>query len=261
LKSIAILGITLLLCGCCSQQRPSSVDGRAFNFQKDTLAYPNELLWEYHYDTNGNRSAQARKPKPTYALHCFVVARTVRQFFENARFDASQPTADEETYRHLVQRVVSSNARHPVPESDRTVIPGYADLRTFSQDHQTLLKEECGGAWQSYFQRGHWRMIFPFSRHQQEEVAAQLVGHIRPGRPVIVHVVRFPQLTINHAMVMFEAKETDKGVEFLTYDPNQPAQPVTITYDRATRTFYLPANNYYPGGRVDLYEIFYKWDY
>lgn len=250
-----------VLCGCSSYPHPSTAQCRPFDLNKDTLAYPNELVWEYHYDANGKWTTQAREPKPTYALHCFVVARTVRQFFENARFDPKQPVADETTYRRLVRRVVSSNARHPVPESEKIVIPGYPDLREFSQKHETLLKEECGGAWQSYVQRGHWRMIFPFSRHQQEHVAAQLLAHIQPGWPVIVHVVRFPQLTINHAMVVYGAKESDNEIDFIAYDPNQPAHPITISYDRATRTFLLAPNNYYPGGRVDVYEVFYKWDY
>jgi len=219
------------------------------------------LLWEYHYDTNGTWTTETRHPKPKYAQHCYVVARTARQFFENARFDAEQPRADESTYRQLIRQVVISSARHPLPESQKIVIPGYPDLRAFSEQHESLLKDECGGAWQSYFQRGHWRMILPFSRHQQEQVAAQLLAHIQPGWPVIVHLVRFPQLTINHAMVLFQAKESGNEIDFVAYDPNQPSQPVQITYDRSTRTFSLPQSDYYPGGRVDVYEVFYKWDY
>jgi hypothetical protein len=259
-RSVLGLGLTFI-CGCASHSPPANVGSRQFDFARDTLAFPNELLWEYHYDANSNWVMKAREPKPTYALHCFVVARTVRQFFENARFDAQQPVADEAAYRRLIRRVVSSSPRHPLPESEKIVIPGYSDLRAFSQDHELLLKEECGGAWQSYFQRGHWRMVFPFSRHEQAEMATQLLAHIQPGWPLIVHVVRFPQLTINHAMVIFEAKESADRIDFIAYDPNQPVQPVLITYDRATRTFLLDANKYYPGGRVDIYETFYKWDY
>src|SRR5262249_25447787 len=154
-----------------------------------------------------------------------------------------------------------SNPRNPVPEENKIVIPGYADLRTFSEAQEPLLKAECGGAWESYFQRGHWRMIFPFTRGHQEQVAAQLLEHLRADRPLIVHLVRFPKLTITHAFVFFEAKEAENKIQFITYAPTQPAEPVTITYDRAKSTFFLPANTYYPGGRVDVYEIFYKWDY
>jgi hypothetical protein len=256
-----LLALLALVSGCATSAHKGIAPGRQFDFQRDTFAYPNELVWEYSYNTNGQWATHRREPKPTYALHCFVVARSARQFFDNARFDPSLPKADDDTYRQLVRRVISSSARHPVREEDKVVIPGYADLRTFSQEHDELLRTECGGAWQSYFQRGHWRMIFPFSRRNQEHVAEQLLQHLQRGRPLIVHLVRFPQLSINHAMVIFDGTESEKEIQFAAYDPNQSVAPVTLTYDRNARTFILPANNYYPGGRVDVYEVFWKWDY
>ena len=57
-------------------------------------------------------------------------------------------------------------------------------------------------------------------------------------------------------MVIFDAKKTKDKIEFLTYDPNAPDQPTTITYDRATRTFNLPANKYFPGGKINVYEVY-----
>jgi hypothetical protein len=61
--------------------------------------------------------------------------------------------------------------------------------------------------------------------------------------------------------VIFKAEEAAAQIRFETYDPNRPAAPVWITFDRATRTFDLPANDYFPGGRVDLYEIYHRWNY
>ena len=251
----------MVICGCVSYPQPAGQRSRGFEFDKDTLAYPNELKWEYHYEANGKWTTHTREPKPTYALHCFVVARTVRQFFENCRFDPTARICDKATYRRLIRQVARSSARRPLPEEEKIVIPGYADLRAFSQQHERILKEECGGAWQSYVQRGHWRMIFPFTRHQQERMAKQLLAHVRGDWPVIVHVVRFPALTINHAIVIFEAKDAGEQLLFTAYDPNQVGQPLTLRYDRGTRRFSLPPSSYYPGGRVDVYEIFYKWDY
>ena len=51
---------------------------------------------------------------------------------------------------------------------------GVADLRAFSQAHERLLKDECGSTLESYFQRGHWRMIMPFSRRNQQGFADKL---------------------------------------------------------------------------------------
>jgi hypothetical protein len=189
------------------------------------------------------------------------LARTTLQFFENARFDPDQPVADSAVYRRLIRRVVSSDPRHPLPESKRIVIPGYPDLRTFSHEQEPLLKAECGSGWESYFQRGHWRMIFPFSRHEQSKMAAQLTAHLAQNHLAVIHVVRFPTLTINHAVVLFDFNETQNEIKFVTYDPNNAAAPVVITYDKTSRTFVLPENNYFPGGRVDVYQVYHRWDY
>lgn len=104
-------------------------------------------------------------------------------------------------------------------------------------------------------------MIFPFSRREQQRMANQFVAHLGRNQPAVVHVVRFPQLTINHAIILFDSKETADALQFMTYDPNNPDEPVVIMYDKARRTFNLPANNYFPGGRVDVYEVYHRWDY
>jgi hypothetical protein len=243
-----------ILCGCATQKQ--FFGSRPFDFQKDTFAYANELVWAYHFDANGKWVHQRREPPPDYMRHCFVVARSARQFFQNAKFDPGLPVADEATYRELIRRVVWTDPSRVLPESKKIVIPGYADLHTFSEAQEHLLKSECGGAWQSYFQRGNWRMIFPLSRASQKRAARRLMAGLKENRPPVVHVVRFPQLTINHAMLVFEAKETENEILFSVYDPNQPDSPKTLTFDRASRTFSLPANNYFPGGRVDVYEIY-----
>jgi len=246
------------LCGCAGHP---FVGSRPFNFQTDTFSYANGLVWEYHYDANGKWVHQRRDPAPDYHQHCFVVARSARQFFENATFDANQPVADEKTYGHLIHKVVSIDPSKPLPDSKKIVIPGYANLREFSAAHEHLLKDECGGAWHSYVQRGHWRMIFPFSRAHQESTAEQLLADLKENRPPVVHVVRFPQLTINHSVLIFGATETEKEIKFSVYDPNKPDKPKTLDYDRATRTFDFAGNDYWPGGRVDIYEIYRSWDY
>src|SRR5579859_6660646 len=251
-----LLCLALVLSGCATSPPSLARNERPFNFQKDTFAYANELVWEYHFDQQGRWTSRPRRPKPDYTHHCFVVARSARQFFEHARFDPTQPVADSATYRRLVRQVISISPRRVLPDSQKIVIPGYADLRAFSQAWEGLLKAECGGAWQSYFQRGHWRMIMPLSRHHQEKMARQLAADLKADRPPVVHLVRFPQLTINHAVVLFDAAEDEKEIRFSVYDPNKPEKPALLTYDRASRTFNFPANDYFPGGRVDVYEIY-----
>jgi hypothetical protein len=250
-------GLMMLPSGCATTQHGE----RHFEFQTDTFSYANDLVWEYYFDEHGKWRSHPRDPKPDYTHHCFVVARSAMQFFEHARFEPALPVADEATYRRLVRRVVGRSPRHVYADVERVVIPGYANLRTFSAAQEALLKSECGGAWQSYFQHGHWRMIMPLTRGHQERMAAQLVEDLKANRPPVVHVVRFPHLTINHAVVLFDATESATNILFSTYDPNKPDKPAVITFDRASKTFLFPANDYFPGGRVDVYEIYRDWRY
>ena len=251
--------LLLSLCGCACHQ--PFIGSRPFNFQTDTFSYANGLVWEYHYDANGKWVHNRREPEPDYHQHCFVVARSARQFFENATFDPSQPAADDKTYRRLIREVVSIDPARPLPGSKKIVIPGFADLREFSAAKEHLLKDECGGAWHSYVQRGHWRMIFPFSRAHQQSTAERLLADLKENRPPVVHLVRFPELLINHGVLVFAAKESAKNIVFSIYDPNKTDAPRMLDYDRATRTFNFAANDYFSGGRVDVYEIYRSWDY
>jgi hypothetical protein len=257
LTLVVPLFLAMWLCGCATAPPDPPGDRRPFNFQTDTFAFPNALVWEYHYDEHGKWVSHPRVPKADYTHHCFVVARSTRQFFEHARFDPSLPVADAATYRRLIHKIVSVAPYRQLPE--KIVFPGYADLRSFSEAQAPLLKAECGSVWQSYFQHGHWRMIMPFSRSHQERESAKLLAEIRQNRPPVVHILRFPQLGINHAILLFDATETEKEIKFVVYDPNNPKEPVSLIYDRATRTFDFPANDYFPGGWVDVYEVYCDW--
>jgi len=254
-----VVFFVVLLSGCSTSHPTQAPTNRAFVFSQDTLAYANELVWEYYFDANGKWTSKTREPKPDYTHHCFVVARAARQFFQHARFDPAPAKADAVVYRQLVRGVISRSARRYSTEDEKVVIPGYTNLREFSQAHEALLKAECGGAWQSYFQRGHWRMVLPFSRTHQVYTARALLNSLRQNRPPVVHLVRFPQLSINHAVVLFEAMETETEIQFAAYDPNKPEKPTTLTYDRARRTCTLPANDYFIGGPVNVYEVYRGW--
>ena len=60
-------------------------------------------------------------------------------------------------------------------------------------------------------------------------------------------------------MVIFDGARTADGAEFVAYDPNQPERPARLVYDHGRRTFSLPANRYWPGGDLNLFEIFRRW--
>ena len=248
-----------LLCGCATRQ-PLAFP-RPFVFHQDSFAFANETVWDYQTDpATGKTIHHKHQPPPTYSLHCFVVARSARQFFQFAEFDARQPVADESTYRRLIRQVVALDPSRNAPEKKIT-IPGYPDLYAFSQAHGPLLEKQCGGAWQSYVQRGNWRMIFPFTRSHQAKTAEQLLDEVKRNAPPVVHVLCFPQLTINHSLLVFAAEATAHGIQFAAYDPNTPGQPIRLNFDCAQRRFSFPATAYFVGGRVNVYEIYRAWNY
>ncbi|HRT57818.1 MAG TPA: hypothetical protein P5038_14420 [Candidatus Paceibacterota bacterium] len=258
-----LAALAVFLSGCAAPRAtgPAVTAPRPFQFERDTFAFANELVWEYFYDQEGNWTTQKQSPKPSWSHRCFPMTLAARQFFNGARFEASLPPTNGPAYRRLVRQVLKTNPRHPPPDAARVVIPGYASLREFSAAHAPLVQEACGGAWRSYVQRGHWRMVFPFSRSHQEQTALSLLSRLSNEGPRIVHVLRFPKLTINHALLIYAARETPERIEFLAYDPNQPDAPAPLTYDRACRRFHFPPNRYFPGGRVDVYEVYHRWNY
>jgi hypothetical protein len=232
---------------------------RRFDFERDTFAFANELVWEYHFDATGQTRAVRREPVPRYAHRCFGLVRAARQFFYHARFEPAEAPADDLTYRRLIRAVLGRPPRRPSPPGERVVIPGYGGLRDLSAARAPLVKAACGGAWRSYVQHSHWRIVVPVSRRHQRRTAGRLLHAVEDHRAPLVHLLRFPSLAINHGMVVFEGARTSAGAEFLAYDPNDPARPARLTYDRERRAFSLPANRYWRGGELNVFEIFRRW--
>ncbi len=236
---------------------PAERSPRPFHFQRDTFAFRNELFWEYRFDpVTGKTTTFNNNPRPNYAHRCFIMVRSVRQFHYHARFEPGLPVADEPTYRRLVRQIVSRTPRCPSAEVEQVVVPGYDGLRSFSQAHEPVLKAECGGPWASYFLRSHWRMVAPTKRWHQEQMAQQLTQSLPKRQAPVVHLYRFPHVTINHGIVLFRATESEQDVQFDAYDPNIPEHPVKLIYERAGRTFVLPQTHYWAGGKLNVYEIF-----
>jgi hypothetical protein len=234
---------------------------RAFEFERDTFAFPHELVWKYHFDANGRMTVSKVEPAPTYYHRCFVVGRATRQFFWHARFDPDAPPADTGTYQKLIREVVSRNVRKQCAENERIVIPGFEGLRAFSKAHEPLLKADCGAAWESYFLRSHWRMIFPTPTWYRKMMVEKLKASVPKRRLTLVHLFRFPRITINHGIVLFGFTESERTIEFEAYDPNIPEHPVKLIYEKRTDEFTFAANRYWGGGPLKVMEIYCDWPY
>jgi hypothetical protein len=234
---------------------------RAFEFERDTFAFPHELVWKYHFDADGRMTVSKVEPPPTYYHRCFVVGRATRQFFYHARFDPDAPPADAGTYQKLIREVVSRNVRKQCEESERIVIRGFEGLRAFSKAHEPLLKAGCGAAWESYFLRSHWRMIFPTPIWYRKMMVEKLKGSLPKRGLTLVHLFRFPRITINHGIALYGFVENEHAIEFEAYDPNIPEHPVKLIYEKGTDEFTFAANRYWGGGPLKVMEIYCDWPY
>jgi hypothetical protein len=248
---------TIVVLGGCLHDKPvlEPAHARAFVFGKDTFAFRNELRWHYRMDPVSGEREVEKNPDAEYSLHCFVMARSARQFFQFARFDPAAPKADDETYRKLVRDVVDRDPSE-TETAERIVVPGYANLHAFSAAHEDLVKDELGSAAQSYVQRGHWRMVFPFTHDQQAETAKGLFLEITVHRPPVVHLILFPKITINHGVLIYDAAERGRNIVFRVYDPNNAQHPTELVFDGDERAFKFPRSAYFPGGVVDVYEVY-----
>src|SRR5205809_7252614 len=113
---------SLLLAGCATS-RPSASGSRHFIFEQDTFAYANRLVWEYHFDEHGKWTHRSREPKSDYTHRCFIVARSAKQFFQNARFEPALPKPDSATYRGEIRALVSTSPRKRLPEAKKLSSP------------------------------------------------------------------------------------------------------------------------------------------
>jgi hypothetical protein len=233
-----------------------------FRFERDTFAFPHELVWQYRFDPmTGAMTTFHSNPPPTYYHRCFVMVRSTRQFFYHARFEPAAPALKPEQYRQLIRTVIARDPRRAGTESERVAIPGFDGLRSFSRAHESLLKAEMGGPWQSYILRSHWRMVFPVHRWQQKRMADKLKRSLPRRGLTLVHLFRFPRITINHGIVLYRLNESEPTMEFEAYDPNIPEHPVKLVYERTRRVFTFAPSRYWGGGVLSVVEIFCDWPY
>jgi hypothetical protein len=92
------------------------------------------------------------------------------QFHKFARFDPHGARLDDKTLAARIRSVTRRAAwAKPVPEDQRVVFPGYANLREMSTDRREVLQENIGLGWPTYLRVGNARMFFQHDPKYQEE--------------------------------------------------------------------------------------------
>lgn len=260
-----LIAIALTACACASAPngQRASQDGlsadpmRTFDRSRDTFGYTNNNLWRYEFGPNNEMHAIKRRlGKVEHGQRCTIMARTARQFFYQARFEPSLPKLSDSEYRRLIRRVIDANPRNDVPSADPVLIPGYGDLRAFSLDREGLVKDEIAGRLVGYFQRGNWRMIFPFTPNQQRSTANALLADLARGHLPLVHIANFPRININHTGLIFDVTESPTQIRFAVYDPNSASETRALLFDRASASFRYSRTDYFAGGTAKVYRIY-----
>lgn len=253
-KLIYLILFLLLPATGCTQTRASftnSPHSPGFSFYRDTFAFENELLWDYQVSSNGTLRIQKRSPRPSYFNRCFPLIQSARKFHYHARFDSIGQRSTNSAVE-AVGEILDRDSKERSPEPVR--ISGHSGLRSFSTEHQKLLKANCGTLVQSYIQRGNWRVVFPFTRSGQHKEAQRYVNNLVNDQLPIVHIADLPRL--NHALLIYHSVTEGNTTFFHCYDPNDNAKPGLLLYHHPSRTFFLPRTPYYPGGPVNVYEVY-----
>jgi hypothetical protein len=232
-----------------------------FNFDRDTLSFANQTVFEYH---EGHPSL--RKPstvrRDAYKRHCFVLCRTAMQFNKFARFDPRSAPLDDTTLAARVRAVTHREPwADPLPQDQRIVFPGYKDLREMSQARRELVQRSIGHGWPSYFRISNMRMVFQQSATYQKKTHDRLNAALASGQVFVVFLTTYPRLSINHSVLVYERKSfsPNPGVErYLVYDPNHSESPRELTWSPHTRSFSYQKDWDFVGGFVRVYQVYGK---
>src|SRR5438094_6867355 len=239
-------------------------DGAAteFCFDRDTFAFANQTVFEYH-----EGHASLRKPSATrqdaYNRHCFVMCRTAAQFKKFARFEPRSNPLDDASLATRVRAVTRQAAwMEPLPENQRIVFPGYEDLKEMSKAHRELVQLNIGHGWPSYFRISNARMMFQDGAGYQERTHARLNAALAREQLFCGFLTTFPRFTINHSILVYKRKSfsPNPGIErYLVYVPNHPESPRELTWSPHTRSFSYQKDWDFIGGYVRVYQVYGKW--
>ena len=172
------------------------------------------------------------------------------------------PETSPRWYAHEWNRAAVYRWGAPVlgalPPGERVVIPGYANLREFSQAEQAAVKKGLGSRFWTLWHWTNWRAAFVVTGAHQENVAREMVAELRAGRLVQLLVSNLPKVELNHTVVAFEARDTERGIEFSVWDPNDPSAAGVILFKRVERRFWATRLHDTEPGPIRAFRMYYS---
>jgi hypothetical protein len=230
-----------------------------FNFDRDTLSFANWTVFTYEH---GQIVSHKNQFGHHYSRRCFVMTRTVDQFYKFARFEPKAVRVDD---RELTKRVRNVTRRPPwhdtLPAEKRVVIPGYSNLRELSQDKTRLMQQNIGLGWVVYLRPGNVRMFYLHDKNYQVKTHDQLEEALARNEFFIAYLSDFPILHINHSVLVYKhsrARSSNGSDHYLVYDPNHPDSPRHLEWLPAKREFSFEKDREFTGGFTRVFQVYGK---
>jgi hypothetical protein len=206
--------------------------------------------------------ASREDPANRYTRRCFVMSRTAMQFRKFARFDPSRAPLDDLELAADIRAVARSAPwGESLPENQRIVFPGYANLREMSKARAHVFQENLGSGFLTYFRPSNVRMFFEHSRKYQDTTHANLEGALSSGDLFVGFLSTYPKLSINHTVLVYARQKNSPGDElehYLVYDPNHAEAPRELTWSPRERAFAYQKDIDFIGGFVRVYQSYGK---
>jgi hypothetical protein len=253
---VVLILLALLACAARAYTPPSAPAPAPLAYPQDTYAFKNETVWNYGGGTVQSGPDTTKKQRQ-YTRRCFVLCRSTVQFWKFAKFDPDAKPLDDAALAARVRAVCARSVWLPLlPDKDRIVIPGYANLREASAARPDIFRENIGNGWSIYFRPGNFPITLPVDRSTEARVNGEIDHDLRMNYPTIVWAYRFPSLKLNHVLMIFACKRDAKAYHYLVYDPNYSDRAGHLDYDIATRSFSYQPTYYFKGGYVNVRAIY-----
>ncbi len=230
-----------------------------FNYNQDTLSFANWTVFSYE---NGRIVSHKNQFGHHYSRRCFVMTRTVEQFYKFARFEPKAPRLED---RELTKRIRNITRRPPwhdsLPAEKRIVIPGYRNLRELSQEKEALLQRNIGLGWVVYLRPGNVRMFYLHGKDYQAKTHELLERALGRGEFFIAYLSDFPILHINHSVLVYKhsrPRSAEGSDHYLVYDPNHPDGPRHLEWLAAKREFSFEKDREFAGGFTRVFQVYGK---
>jgi hypothetical protein len=253
----ALLSLLLIPLTLQAYEAPTKPAPRPFRYETDTFAFANETVWNYVNGAVLSESSRAPAQKRDYTRRCFVVTRASVQFWKFARFAPKAAPLPPDQLAARIRAVTDRSVwLSPLPREQRIVFPGYANLREISAADPSIFQANIGLGWPVYFRAGNMPIVAPVYRETEARLSDEILHDLQLGYPTIVWLYNFPNLSINHVVVVLGSGRDHNHVDFQVYDPNYTDAPKKLDYDTATRTFSYQPTFYFKGGAVDARAVY-----